>query len=383
MVYGMTRRGFLAQALGTAWLSASFLERASLRAAQARAQSKKALPTLFDIEKLGDGVYGAVARGRTILNSNAIIFENTNDLLVVDSQAAPSAVYALLAQIRREVTAKPVRYVVLTHLHGDHTQGLPAYRHQSTPVSIVASTSTWSRLESTGAARLKSATDAAPKSLENFLAQASKAKNAEERAYWQDMAAQTREFIEEMRTVPVEIPDVTIDDHLVIHDQAHELRVFFRGRGHTAGDLFVYSPQAKVIATGDMLHSFFPYIGDGYPSEWPKTLRLVGELPFEKVAGGHGGMHPTPERLPQQCAYLEELCSVVAKAKGAGMPVERLLDTTPPASLKTLEQGGYGEYLVSQVKKHDYRVHLNTPGEVMTRYVRENLTAVYRNLDRA
>ena len=65
------------------------------------------------------------------------------------------------------------------------------------------------------------------------------------------------------------------------------------------------------------------------------------------------------------------------------MPVERLLDATPPSSLKTLEHGGYGDYLVSQVKKHDYRVHLNTPDEVRTRYVRENLTAVYKNLGRA
>jgi hypothetical protein len=87
--------------------------------------------------------------------------------------------------------------------------------------------------------------------------------------------------------------------------------------------------------------------------------------------------------LPQQCAYLEELCAVVARAKEKGTPVGQLLDTTPPASLKTLEQGGYGEYLVSQVKKWDYRVHLNTPDEVRTRYVRENLTAVYKNLGRA
>lgn len=97
MVDGMTRCGFLAQALGTAWLGASFLERASLRAAQARAQSKRRCQRCSISKSWGDGVCGAVARGRTILNSNATIFENANDLLVVDSQAAPSAIYALLA----------------------------------------------------------------------------------------------------------------------------------------------------------------------------------------------------------------------------------------------------------------------------------------------
>src|SRR5204863_782782 len=113
------------------WIGASFLERASLLAADARAQSNQPLPVLFDIEKVADGVYGAIARGRALINSNSVIFENTRDLLIVDAQSAPSAVHALVAQIRRDITTKPVRYVVATHLHGDHTQGLLGHRQLS------------------------------------------------------------------------------------------------------------------------------------------------------------------------------------------------------------------------------------------------------------
>ena len=378
-----SRRGFLARTLGGAWLGASFLERASLLAADARAQSNQPLPVLFDIEKVADGVYGAIARGRALINSNSVIFENTNDLLVVDAQAAPSAVHALVAQIRREITPKPVRYVVATHLHGDHTQGLIAHRQLEPQVNIISSTSTWDRLSATGASRLKSATDTAERSLANFQEQLSTAKTADEKAYWQEMISQTRAFVEETRNLPLELPDVTVDDHLVIHDRAHEIRVFFRGRGHTAGDLFVFCPQKKTIATGDMLHSFFPFIGDGYPSEWPATLRLVGELPFDKVVGGHGGVQQTPVRLGHWCAYLEELGEIVTRARQQGTPLDRLLETVTPASLKSLDQGGYRDFLASQVKKYDFRVHLNTPAEVVTRYVRENLTAVFRNLGRA
>src|SRR5436309_9630651 len=128
--------------LGAAWASASVLERAAFVAARARAQSKEPLPTLFDIEKQADGIYAAVARGRALINCNAAIFENEKDLLIVDAHSAPSAVFALVAQIRREITQRPVRYVVATHVHGDHTHGLAGYREISPSVDMIASART-------------------------------------------------------------------------------------------------------------------------------------------------------------------------------------------------------------------------------------------------
>ena len=49
-------------------------------------------------------------------------------VVVVDAHSKPSAAASLIAQIRREVTDKPVRYVVNTHFHWDHMQGDHAYR---------------------------------------------------------------------------------------------------------------------------------------------------------------------------------------------------------------------------------------------------------------
>ena len=69
-MHSHSRRGFLARMLGGAWATASLLERAALVAARARAQSKEALPVLFDIEKVAEGTYAAVARGRALINSN-------------------------------------------------------------------------------------------------------------------------------------------------------------------------------------------------------------------------------------------------------------------------------------------------------------------------
>ncbi len=370
----------MARTLGAAWAGASLLEQASLVATQARAQARTDLPVLFDIDKVADGVYAAIARGRTILNSNAVVFENANDLLIVDAHAAPSAVYSLVAQIRREITPKPVRYVVSTHLHGDHTQGLPAYRTAAPGATLISTSSTRDRMAAAGAGRFKGVADGASRTLAGFQDQLAKTNVPAEKAYWQEMISQARSFIEEMKDLPNELPDMTVDDHLTIHDKAHELQIMFRGRGHTAGDLFVYCPEKKVIATGDMVHSFFPSMSDCYPLEWPVTVRAVGGLPFTKILGGHGGWQQTPERLPHWCGYLDELVEVVTRAKKQGMPLERLLETATPETLKSLDQGGYRDFLAAQVKKYDFRVQLNTPAEVVARYVRENLTAVFRKL---
>jgi hypothetical protein len=185
-----------------------------------------------------------------------------------------------------------------------------------------------------------------------------------------------------MRNVTVELPAMTFDDHLTLHDKAHDLHLSFRGRGHTAGDIVVFCPQKKVIASGDLLHGFFPVIGDGYPRDWPATLRSMSELPFDTVIGGHGGVQHSSERLGQLRAYLEELIELVALAKQQDMPLDRLLQSVTAASLKTLESAGYGDSMVSEVKRSDFRVHLSSPAEVMTRGVRDNLSAVFRNFDR-
>jgi len=108
----------------------------------------------------------------------------------------------------------------------------------------------------------------------------------------------------------------------------------------------------------------------------------MGELPFDKVIGGHGAVHHNRERLGQQRAYFEELIEIVLRAKEQGVPLDRLQQTITPGTLKSLENSGYGDDLASEIKKHDFRAHLSTHGEVLIRGVRDNVTAVFRNIDR-
>ena len=117
------RRGFLRKTLGAYWTGAALLEQSIFRAAQARAQANPGLPKLFNIRKVADGVYAAIGQASALINSNAAIFEMSDGLLVVDTHSKPSAVFSLVSQIKKEVSTKPVKYIVNSHFHWDHTQG--------------------------------------------------------------------------------------------------------------------------------------------------------------------------------------------------------------------------------------------------------------------
>ncbi len=137
-----SRRDFLRVWMGGALAGASILELAWHRAAWARAAAPGSDPELFDIQKVANGVYFARARPQAMINCNAGIFVRSKDVVVVDAHSKPSAAASLIAQIKREVTTKPVRYVINTHFHWDHTQGNHAYRLTGEKVDFIASAAT-------------------------------------------------------------------------------------------------------------------------------------------------------------------------------------------------------------------------------------------------
>jgi glyoxylase-like metal-dependent hydrolase (beta-lactamase superfamily II) len=377
-----SRRGFLSYFLGAAWTGASVLEQAFFRAAQARAQAPEAPANLFDIDKVADGIYAAIARPASFTNCNAAIFENSGDLLIVDTHSKPSAAAALAAQVRKEVSPKPVRYIVNTHFHWDHTQGTPEYKRMAPGATVIASTATRNLLAEFGAARLKSSLEELPKQIaetEQLLAEAS---TPQEQALHERRLRDARAYLAEMRDYTPELPALAFDRGLVLHDKANELQLSFRGRGHTAGDIVVFCPEKKVVATGDLLHGFLPFIGDGYPREWPGTLRAAGELPFEAVIGGHGDVQRTRQRLYEMAAYIEELAGLVEKGKREGRTVEELQQEITPAALRSLTAGGYGAFVTASLMKYNANSAQGSPAQVLAGGVRDNIAAAFQALER-
>ena len=80
----------------------------------------------FDIKKVADGIHVAVAAPAYKVNCNTAIIENDDGVIVVDTHSKPSAARVIVERLR-EMTPKPVRYVVNTHLTAITLRGTPRW----------------------------------------------------------------------------------------------------------------------------------------------------------------------------------------------------------------------------------------------------------------
>jgi glyoxylase-like metal-dependent hydrolase (beta-lactamase superfamily II) len=103
-----------------------------------------------------------------------------------------------------------------------------------------------------------------------------------------------------------------------IHSGSRTVQISWLGRAHTDGDLFVYVPDAKVIVTGDSLHSGTPTFTDASPYDWIRTLDSAEKLDFEYVIGGHGEVMHGKETFELWKRYFTDLLGVTADAVAMG-----------------------------------------------------------------
>src|SRR6202171_741986 len=192
--HGHSRRDFFSRAFGGALAGASIIEEAFLRATWARAQAPGASANLFNIEKVADGVYAALARPQILTNCNAAILLTSQDVLVVDAHSKPSAAAALIAQIKKDITTKPVRYLVNSHFHWDHTQGDAAYKASGGRVDIIASDATKQLMTQLSRNRLKESLDGVPQQIDDLQGRVAKTTSPTDREYYGDLIRQLEAY---------------------------------------------------------------------------------------------------------------------------------------------------------------------------------------------
>ena len=132
---------------------------------------------------------------------------------------------------------------------------------------------------------------------------------------------------------------MTFDRRLVIHRGGREIHLLFLGRAHTAGDVVAFIPSERVIATGDLMHGLLPYMGDGFPDEWPATLRALEALEFDRVIPGHGSIQEGKSVLAQFRGYVEEITEKVARGVERGQTAGRAQEGHHPRQPR-FAQGG-------------------------------------------
>ncbi len=283
----------------------------------------------FDIVKVTDTVYAAIGRPGVFCNGAFVI--NRDEVLVVDTHLRPSWALDLIAEIKK-VTDKPVRYVVSTHWHGDHTQGNQAYV-QAFGSNVEYLAQHWTRDDIIGKAIPSiqtSLTQGVPaniarleKSLADGKDQQGNPLTAEARATAERNLASQKAYLEELKTIQITLPTITFEKSLVLHRTApggseRPIHIYYFGKGHTRGDVMVYLPVEKLLFTGDLLTNGVPFARDGYPEKWASALESALKLDFTRVLSGHGPVQDGKLQMERAIALLKDVVAGVKQGIAAG-----------------------------------------------------------------
>ena len=229
-------------------------------------------------DELGDGVF---RRRYASLNLNIGVVIGGDGVLVIDTRAS----HAQAEELRTEIvglTSLPIRWVVNTHWHWDHTFG-----NASFPEAAL-----W------GHRRCR----------EYLIEHGEEAK--EDVIDWVGEA--NRAAIE---AVIVRPPEYIVDPDGAIDIGGRSVRLEWLGLGHTDSDLVVSVPDAGVLFAGDLLEQGAPpYYGDGYPFAWQDTVNELRSRVTGVTVPGHGDLMDR-EAVAGQC---EEI-AVVAAACAEGL----------------------------------------------------------------
>src|SRR5438132_2998985 len=229
-------------------------------ASQADLEEKK-----VSFDKLSEHAYAYTAEG----DPNTGIVVGDDAVMVIDTQATPIMAQDVIRRIR-QVTDKPIKYVLLTHYHAVRVLGASAYK----PEHIIASQDTYDLIVERGEADMKSEIERFPR------------------------------LFRAVESVPgLTWPTLVFERRLTLSLGKLAVEIMQLGRGHTKGDTVVWLPQQKILFSGDLVeYGATPYAGDAYLSDWPKTLDAVAALKPEKLVPGRGAALTTKEQVQEGLA---------------------------------------------------------------------------------
>jgi len=232
----MNRRNLLAKRIR--WISFGVLTAVALGQAPPPA-------TPFVTHQLKPNIYWIEGGG-----GNGTIIVGTSGVIVVDAKTTKAGGQELLDDIGK-ITPKPVTTVILTHSDGDHVNGLAAF---PTGVNVIAQENNKKEQETALAAGGRGAPPA--------------------------------------DHLPTQ---VTTKQKETITLEGEKLELYHWAPAHTSGDLIVYLPSQKLVATGDIISTGNPYprIHDeknGSTQGWITTAKGIVSLDADVFIPGHGNI---------------------------------------------------------------------------------------------
>lgn len=259
---------------------------AMLGSRAASAQEPDFSKVQIKVSKVSGNIYMLEGAGGNIAAS-----VGEDGIVIVDDQFAPLAEKIQAALKDLGVTTKPVRFVINTHYHGDHTGGNEPFNNAG--ATLIAHQNVRKRLETGGTAGNGGSIK---------MEQKAASRNA--------------------------LPIITFEHDVTVHLNGEDIRALHFPSGHTDGDSIIFFPKNNVVHMGDDFVRYgFPFIdvasGGSVQGMIAATEKVASELPADvKVIPGHGAL-----------SNMDDVKAFTKMLKETSAVVERALD-----SHKTLEQ---------------------------------------------
>jgi len=236
--------------------------------------------------EIGPGLHAYTAEG----DPNTGIIVGDDGVMVVDTQATPVMARQVIARVR-QVTDKPIRYVVLSHYHAVRVLGASAYG----AAEIIASDACRAMIHERGLEDWKSEYERFPR------------------------------LFDAADSVPgLTWPSLTFKTSLTLYLGKRRVDLMHLGRAHTAGDIVAWVPDAGVMFSGDAVeYRSACYCGDAHFADWPTTLLRIGEFHPRALMPGRGdaliGDEMVAKALASTGDFLKATYDAVARvAQGGG-----------------------------------------------------------------
>ena len=321
----------------------------------------------FEMVRVTDGVYAAIRKeppGLTV-NGNSVFIINDHDVIVVDTTLTPGTAKEELAALRR-LTSKPVKYVINTHWHDDHTMGNQTYRDAFPGVEFIAHARTREYLPATGLKNRKEAmsADGYPgfiaglrDSLHQNKTFSGAAMDEETRAAYTSDLEIAEQYMAENPGVEIVLPTITLEQQLTLHRGSRIIDIRFLGRGHTSGDIVVHLPKEGIIIAGDLVISPVPYVGNpqSHPADWSATLEKLLALPHSAIIPGHGPILRDDTYVKLMARLFDAISQQVAAAVARGETEQQARKNINLTEMKNSFAGN------SQIRKEIFDSYVTGP----------------------
>jgi glyoxylase-like metal-dependent hydrolase (beta-lactamase superfamily II) len=293
----------------------------------ARAQEPDFSKVEIKVSKVSDNIYMLVGEGGNIAAS-----VGEDGIVIVDDQFAPLAAKIQTALKNLKITDKPVRFVINTHYHGDHTGGNVPFANSGS--TLIAQDNVRKRLEDGGTAgnggSVKMEVKPAPKAA---------------------------------------LPVITFEHDVTVHLNGEDIRALHFPAGHTDGDAIIFFPKNNVVHMGDDFVRYgFPFIdvasGGSVQGMIAAMEKVSTQLPPDvKVIPGHGDLSNLDD-VRAYVAMLKETSAAVQKAIDAHktldqMKQDKILDPWAKWSGKFIDSDKFIETLYNSLtgSKGDFMKH--------------------------